>query len=149
MIEPILPFETENVLDFYSEDIDFTLDNPQEIDTWLKSIIQQEGKELDSISYIFCSDNYLLEINQTYLSHSDYTDTISFTYNENPVEGDIFMSIDRIKENAHQFKVSFEDEFHRVFVHSTLHLLGYDDKDPVCKSQMTEKENYYLSIRNF
>lgn len=149
MIEPVLPFETENVLDFYSEDVEFDLENATAVDAWLKSLIKEEGKELDSISYIFCSDPYLLEINQSYLNHSDYTDTISFTYNENPVEGDIFISIDRIKENAKDFNVEFYDELHRVFAHSTLHLLGYNDKSPGDKLLMTEKENYYLSKRSF
>lgn len=149
MIEPILPFKAENTLDFYAEDIDFELENHHAVEAWLKSVIQQEHKELDFISYIFCSDLYLLEINQNYLQKSDLTDTISFPYNENPVEGDIFISIERILENAEEYKVSFPDELHRVLVHSTLHLLGYTDKDFDAKKEMTIKENLYLSQRSF
>ncbi|HMG13912.1 MAG TPA: rRNA maturation RNase YbeY [Saprospiraceae bacterium] len=149
MLEPILPFKAENTLDFYSEDIDFELENTADVDAWLKSIIKAENKDLDFISYIFCSDLYLLEINRNYLQKLDLTDTISFPYNDNPVEGDVFMSIERIKENAEEYKVSFTDELHRVLVHSTLHLLGYSDKDFDSKKAMTQKENHYLSQRSF
>ncbi len=149
MLEPVLPFKAENTIDFYSEDIDFELENSSQVDAWLKTIIKEEKKELDFISYIFCSDLYLLEINRDFLQKSDLTDTISFPYNADPVEGDVFISIERIKENAEDYNESFTDELHRVLVHSTLHLLGYSDKDFDSKKEMTYKENHYLSQRSF
>ncbi len=103
MIEPSFPFELEHLIEFYAEDIDFELENEDEIVNWLKEILVAEYKELDTITYIFCSDAYLLTINQTYLKHEDYTDIITFPYNRNPIEGDVFISIERAQENAAQF----------------------------------------------
>jgi rRNA maturation RNase YbeY len=100
-----------------------------------------------SLSFIFCSDDYLHQINVEYLHHDTLTDVITFEYtaaNSDAIEGDIFISIDRIKENAAEFQVPFEVELHRIMVHGTLHLLGYSDKSPNDKALMTEKENFYL-----
>ena len=149
MIEPSFPFELEHLIEFYAEDIDFELENEDEIVNWLKEILVAENKELDTITYIFCSDAYLLTINQTYLKHEDYTDIITFPYNRNPIEGDVFISIERAQENAAQFNVTMTDEIHRLFVHGLLHLMGYDDKDSDSKKRMTELEDHYLSKRSF
>ena len=133
---------------FNSEEIDFNLPNQPVIIDWINSTADQEGQTVQSLNFIFCSDKYLHQINVEYLNHETYTDVITFPYmeNGNPVEGDIFISIDRIKENAENFKTSFENELHRVMIHGTLHLLGYGDKTPDEKLKMTEKENEYLQL---
>jgi rRNA maturation RNase YbeY len=95
---------------------------------------------------IFCSDEYLLDVNKKYLNHDYYTDIITFDYVEDKIiSGDIFISSDRVRENANQFNVSFEMELFRIIIHGILHLLGYKDKTKKDKSLMTEKENFYLS----
>lgn len=149
MTEPSFPSELEHLIEFYAEDVDFTLLNEDDVSLWLKSVLKSENAELDSVTYIFCTDDYLLNINQTYLKHDDLTDIISFPYNRNPVEGDIFISIERATENASTFQVTQTDEIHRLLVHGMLHLVGYDDKTTESKSKMTELENLYLSQRTF
>lgn len=110
-----------------------------------------EGFKLNELTYIFCSDNYLLNINRQYLDHDTYTDIITFDNSEgnNIVTSDIFISIERIRENAVNFNVPEITELHRVIIHGVLHLLGYKDKTPADKQKMTEKEDYYLSRRTF
>ena len=115
----------------------------------IETIANDHGYIIQNICYIFMSDDELLQINQEHLQHDDYTDIITFPYSEERVEGDIFISIERIKENATQFGVSFENELHRVLIHGVLHLIGYLDKTPEAKKIMTEKENYYLAKRGF
>lgn len=149
MKEPSFPFEIDHLIEYYSEDVDFSLPEEEEVTRWLHDILASEQRELDSITYIFCSDEYLLTINQTYLKHDDFTDIITFPYNRNPVEGDVFISIERATENAGLYKVSTENEIHRLLVHGLLHLIGYDDKDAVAKEKMTALENLYLSRRTF
>ena len=133
---------------FHSEEIDFNLPNQPVIIDWINSTADQEGQTIQSLSFIFCSDKYLHQINVEYLNHDTYTDVITFPYAEEgqPIEGDVFISIDRIKENAANFKSTFEMELHRVMIHGTLHLLGYGDKNPEEKLKMTEKENFFLDI---
>ena len=138
--------EEEKII-FHSEDIDFSLPNATLVFDWIKKSIQSEDKDLQQLNFIFCSDKYLHQINVEYLNHDTYTDVITFPYAEGKnIEGDIFISIDRIRENAEQFKVSFEDELHRVMIHGTLHLMGYFDKTPEEKTLMTKKENEYLNL---
>ena len=109
-----------------------------------------ENKNIENLSFIFCSDEYLLKINKNYLTHDFYTDVISFDYTEeNLVSGDIFISIDRVKENAIIFSSSIKDELHRIIIHGLLHLLGYSDKTPRLKAIMKDKEDFYLSLRAF
>lgn len=131
---------------FFTEEISFTLKNKTIIRNWLRETISAEGYVLEELNFIFCSDDYLLGINQQYLDHDTYTDVITFDNSEDPktIVGDIFISIDRIKENAKEFKHDFMDELCRVMVHGTLHLLGYPDKGKVAKKIMTEKEDHYL-----
>jgi len=135
---------------FHSEEIDFNLPNQPVIIDWINKTAEQENQTVQVLNFIFCSDKYLHQINVEYLDHDTYTDVITFPYMENgkPVEGDIFISLDRIKENAKSFKTTFENELHRVMIHGTLHLLGYGDKTPEEKLNMTEKENEYLTILN-
>lgn len=137
----------EEIIQFHTEDIQFNFQKANIIRDWLHSTAQQEGSDIASLSFVFCSDSYLHDINVEYLNHDTLTDVITFQYSEpdsTEIEGDIFISIDRIKENATQFQVTFEQELFRVMVHGTLHLLGYGDKSPEEKTQMTEKENFYL-----
>jgi len=142
---PDLPIE------FVSEEIEFTLSHANEVTTWLNSIIEEHQFELENLTYIFCSDEYLLEINQEYLDHDTLTDIITFNNADADgiIESDIFISIDRVQENANTLNSSFTDELNRVMVHGVLHLLGYDDKSDELKEQMRAKEDYCLSLRNF
>lgn len=113
---------------------------------WLNQVISNEDKEEGDITYIFCDDDYLLEKNIRFLNHNTLTDVITFDYCEgNSVSGDIFISIERVKENSKVFKVDFLTELNRVMVHGLLHLLGYKDKTERESNLMRKKENYYLS----
>ena len=113
---------------------------------WLNQVISNEDKEEGDITYIFCDDDYLLEKNIRFLNHNTLTDVITFDYCEgNTVSGDIFISIERVKENSEVFKVDFLTELNRVMVHGLLHLLGYKDKTKRESNIMRKKENYYLS----
>lgn len=113
---------------------------------WLNQVISNEAKEEGDITYIFCDDDYLLEKNIRFLNHNTLTDVITFDYCEgNSVSGDIFISIERVKENSEVFKVDFLTELNRVMVHGLLHLLGYKDKTEKESNLMRKKENYYLS----
>ncbi|MFK8010216.1 MAG: rRNA maturation RNase YbeY [Saprospiraceae bacterium] len=141
--------EKEEKINFYSEDIEFFLPNHSIIFDWINKTIESESKVLHHLNYIFCSDTYLHKINVEYLNHDTFTDVITFPYAEGKnIEGDIFISIERVKENAKSFEVEFENELHRVMIHGTLHLLGYLDKTVEDKTQMTQKENEYLSKLN-
>jgi probable rRNA maturation factor len=139
------------VINFFEEDIRFKLKNKTGVKQWVKDTIGAEGYKLKELNYIFCSDQYLLQINQQYLDHDTYTDIITFDNSEKDeiIEGDIFISIDRIRENANKFNSGEENELHRVIIHGALHLLGYQDKKAESKKLMTEKEDHYLSRRNF
>ncbi len=132
----------------FSEDINFKLKGVLAIKKWLKSTLENEGFTLGEINYIFCSDNYILEINKDYLNHNYFTDIITFNYNEGKkVNADIFISIDTVKSNANSRKIDFDNELHRVMVHGILHLVGYNDKTPTQQIEMTSKEDYYLNLR--
>lgn len=132
-------------INFYFEDIDrFPLNLPK-IKKWIKNTVSDEDKKTGDISFIFCSDDYLLNINRQYLDHDYYTDIITFDYVEGDlISGDIFISADRIKENAVLFKVSFQNELNRIIIHGILHLIGYKDKESIDKMTMTAKEDFYL-----
>jgi rRNA maturation RNase YbeY len=138
-------------VNFFEEDIPFKLKNKTQVRQWINDTIIAEGYKLKELTYIFCSDAYLLEINQQYLDHDTYTDIITFdnSEEEGKITGDIFISIERIRENAQKFKVGETDELHRVIIHGALHLLGYKDKTPSSKEKMTQKEDEYLSKRSF
>jgi len=140
----MIPNEDEKI-NFHSEDIDFSLSNPSTISNWISQTIISESKELSFLNFIFCTDEYLHKINVEYLNHDTYTDVITFPYSEGDIiEGDIFISVERIRENAESFKVDFESELSRVMIHGVLHLLGFGDKTPEDKILMTQKENEYL-----
>ena len=135
-------------INFFSEQIRFKLSNPKKTTSWIKSVIKKEDCRLNSLNYVFCSDEYLKEINIQYLRHKTYTDIITFNYNtaEGVVEGEIYISVDRVRENAKTFKTDFQTELHRVIIHGVLHLIGFNDKSKSEKALMREKEDSYLSL---
>lgn len=136
-------------ISFHSEDVDFQLENEQKIIDWINSTIQQEEKSATEITYVFCSDEYLYKMNLEYLNHDTYTDIITFDYTENSfVSGDIFISVDRVKENAIKFNNTFLNELSRVIIHGVLHLVGYKDKSTEQKQVMRSKEDFYLTLLN-
>jgi len=138
-------------IQFFEEDISYKLKNKTQVRQWLTDTIIAEGYKLKELTYVFCSDAYLLQINQQYLDHDTYTDIITFDNSEEDliIVGDIFISIERIRENALKFEVPETTELHRVMVHGALHLLGYKDKGDTHKKKMTQKEDFYLSKRIF
>ena len=135
------------MITFQSEDLVFDLKEKLKHKQWLKEVAKTEGKAIVELSYVFCSDAYLLTINQTYLNHDTLTDIVTFDQSEDPlkIEGDIFISIDRVRENGEKFGTQ-ATELKRVMVHGLLHLLGYKDKTKPDKALMTEKENTYLNF---
>lgn len=132
---------------FFQEDVDFVLNGKLKIKSWIKEVIKNEGFKLDVINYIFCSDEYLLQVNIDYLNHNYYTDIITFnnSESENIITSDIFISIDRVKDNAKENKVELDLEIKRVLVHGVLHLCGYDDHLNEDVKIMREKEQFYLN----
>ncbi|QQT63945.1 rRNA maturation RNase YbeY [Sphingobacterium multivorum] len=137
---------------FFIEDTDFKLKEKGKIRQWIADAIKGEGfKRVGELSFILCSDAYLLEINKQYLNHDTYTDIVTFDSSEyeDTIAGDIFISVERIQENAEKFKVDVRDELHRVIIHGVMHLCGYPDKKPADKAKMTAKEDEYLGKRNF
>lgn len=133
---------------FFAEDTLYVLKNKGLIRQWLFEAIKAEGFRLKELNFIFCSDAYLLKINQEYLHHDTYTDIITFDNSEqdNSILGDIFISVERVRENAQNFSVSFDQELKRVLIHGVLHLLGYKDKQPKQKQKMTQMEDFYLAL---
>lgn len=114
---------------------------------WLSAVVKSEHKTISSLTYIFCSDDYLLDINIKYLGHDYYTDIITFPYKEvSDLESDMYISIDRVKENAEEYNEIFETELRRVMVHGLLHLLGYGDKTDIEIQTMRQKEEEYLRL---
>ncbi len=142
---PDLPIE------FIAEDIPFTVPDEDKLKDWIEKVISFYEFDLESLTFIFCSDDYLLDINKSYLDHDTLTDIITFDNSdvEQTIEGDIFISIDRVKENATNYNVPFFEELHRVIIHGVLHLIGYDDKTESNKMEMRQKEDYWLSLRDF
>lgn len=133
-------------INFFYEDVEDLHLNKVKLKNWIKSVIKEEGSSSGDLSFIFCSDEYLLEINKQYLNHDYFTDIITFDYVDNGlISGDVFISVERVAENAESFKVSFSNELNRIIIHGVLHLLGYKDKASNEKKLMTEKEDYFLS----
>lgn len=139
-----------NSIEFFFEDIDSIPIHKKLLNSHLNLLIKKELKEVGDISVVFCSDKYLLEMNKQYLQHDYFTDIITFDYVENNViSGDLFISIDRISDNAKCFDTELIKELFRVVFHGVLHLVGYKDKTDEEQKIMTEKENYYLGEVDF
>lgn len=134
-------------INFFNEDVQLPKLGKRKLNSWIKSVILNEGKRPGEISFIFCSDDFLLEVNKKYLNHDYYTDIITFDYVENDIiQGDIFISLVRVKENAMTYNATYENELHRILIHGVLHLVGYKDKLKKDKLLMTEKEEIYLKL---
>lgn len=131
---------------FHTEDIKFKITEPTKIKAWLKNVVKEEGWKLGELNYIFCSDDYLYQMNVQHLQHDTLTDVITFQYSEEKVQGDIFISVERTNENAQTYQVSPMYELQRVMVHGLLHLMGYGDKSPDEKAEMTAMEDKYLKM---
>ena len=132
---------------FFYEEIEFKLSNPVKIKQWLTASANREKRTIKDINYIFCSDAFLLELNQKYLNHQTLTDIITFDdSSERAVAGEIYISIDRVAENANEFKVDLQSEVRRIMIHGVLHLCGYSDKRKSEKVLMRKKEDTYLSL---
>ena len=137
-------------INFFSENIPFTLTNKTLIRSWLLKCAKSEKQTISELNYIFCSDNYLKKINKQFLNHNYFTDIITFPTSpagEKNISGDIFISIDRVRENAKTYGVRINEELNRVMVHGLLHLCGYKDKTSAEENKMREKENFYLEKR--
>ncbi|MET6989511.1 rRNA maturation RNase YbeY [Sediminicola arcticus] len=134
------------MIDFHFE-TDFKLEDVSKYSDWAARIITTNKRKHSQIDYIFCDDNYLLDLNQKYLNHNTYTDIITFDYTEQKViGGDVFISVDRLKENASKFKVDFKDELLRVMSHGILHLMGYKDKSEEDSLLMRQKETECINM---
>jgi len=131
---------------YHKEEIEFQLPKEERLTVWLESIATSKDKVISQVSYIFCSDEYLLNINKEYLNHDYYTDIITFPYKQGKeIESDIFISIDRIKENATTFNSTFEKELIRVLAHGLLHLIGYKDKTEEDEKEMRGMEDWAIA----
>lgn len=141
----------ETSIEFIQEDVTFELTHVDKLKNWIAQIIADHDFTLENITYIFCSDHYLHQINLTYLGHDTLTDIITFNNADEDkiIESDIFISVDRVRENAAALNIAFEEELHRVIIHGVLHLLGYDDKEGLAQAEMRAKEDYCLSLRKF
>ena len=134
------------MINFATANISYNIKNKLKVKSWVKSIVEAERKVTGEITYVFCNDEYLGSMNEKYLKHNTLTDIITFDYSEKGIlSGDIFISIERVKENSESFGTTFSAELGRVMAHGVLHLLGYKDKTPNEKKVMRGKEDYYLS----
>ncbi|MBK8831050.1 MAG: rRNA maturation RNase YbeY [Saprospiraceae bacterium] len=129
---------------FTSNDVAFEPADPERLIQWILNTVEAEGYELNRLDIVFCSDEFLLEINRNHLDHDYYTDIITFPLNDNPLIAEIYISIDRVQENAAGLNISFEDELHRVMIHGVLHLCGYDDHEEEDIRMIRKKEEFYL-----
>lgn len=136
---------------FFAEEVNFVLPTPDTIAAWIQTIIEQEGYTLTQLNFIFCSDRYLHTKNLQYLQHDTLTDVLTFDYADTPgtIEGDIYISIDRVSANAQTWQQSFMQELQTVMVHGVLHLLGYEDQTPATKALMRQKETEYVTQKQY
>lgn len=134
---------------FASENTNFDLKGKMKVKKWISEIIKAQGQKVGDISYLFCDDDYLIQVNREYLDHDTYTDIITFDYVEGKVvSGDILISVERVKENAEKFNTTFDQELHRVIIHGILHLLGQADKSDEDAAMMRKKEDTALALWN-
>jgi len=136
-----------NLIQFFCEDIKFSISQKLALRNWIKSVINLESGALEGLNYIFCSDAYLQKLNKKFLDHDCLTDILTFNQSESEsIQGEIFISLDRVRENSKLYQCSFEEELHRVIIHGALHLIGYKDRTRKEKELMREKEEAYLSL---
>lgn len=129
----------------FNYETSFSLVSETQISNWILEVIRLEGYSIEEINYVFCDDAYLHKLNVEFLNHDTLTDIISFDYSVGKIiQGDIFISVERVRENAEEFEVLFDEELNRVLVHGVLHYCGYKDKTDMEARQMREKENHYL-----
>lgn len=133
---------------FIKNDIRFRLTEAKKLSSWIKNVAKKEGRKISSLSFIFCSDSFVHKMNKRFLNHNELTDILTFDLSENRGDlfGEIYISIDRVRENAIKFRVPFGQELKRVIIHGVLHLIGYDDKSPLKAQKMREKEDACLSL---
>ena len=139
-------------IEFVVEDVsEFGLRDAEDLVAWIERIAAVHEYRIAQLTFIFCSDDYLHKLNLEYLHHDTLTDIITFDNADDAdvLEGDIFISVDRVADNAKDLTISFRDELHRVMIHGVLHLLGYHDKDLLSQTAMRRKEDYCLSLREF
>lgn len=136
--------DDESGVFFTAHDVEFEPGNPDTLIRWITDTIATEGNELNRLDFVFCTDAFLLEINRNHLGHDFYTDIITFPLNENPLLAELYISIDRVRENAETLKIPFEQELHRVMIHGVLHLCGYDDHEEEDILVIRKKEDAYL-----
>lgn len=134
------------MISFFTEDVDYTLKDKLKIKRWIQQTVASESKKTGDINIIFCSDEYLLDVNKQYLNHDYYTDIITFNYNTDKINGDLFISLDRVADNANQNNVPRETELLRVIIHGVLHLLGYNDKTAKEEKEIRAKEDLCIKI---
>lgn len=135
----------ETSIELFSEEVNFLYEDKAPLQDWILDILEKEDRTAHYINIIFCDDKYLLKVNQDYLDHDYYTDIITFQYEENPIEGELFISIERVRENAKERDLSFANELHRVIAHGILHLIGFGDKSEEDITTMRTKEDEHLS----
>jgi probable rRNA maturation factor len=137
-------------IEFFFEEVHIPGFDDAAIKKWIEETIVSEKQQPGILNIVFCDDNYLLDLNKKYLNHTTLTDIITFDYAEEMegVSGDIFISTDRVKDNARELDIPFQEELCRVIIHGVLHLMGYKDKTPAQKTRMRDKENYYLTLRS-
>jgi len=139
------------MISFFTADISYSLRSRGDLRLWLSEVARKEGFKIAQLNVIFCSDEYLYAMNVQYLQHKTYTDIITFDQSDRKgvISGELYISLDRLRDNSKSLKISLKDEIHRVIVHGVLHLCGYGDKTPADKAAMTSKEDYYLAKRSF
>nr|WP_321523025.1 rRNA maturation RNase YbeY [uncultured Macellibacteroides sp.] len=132
---------------YYAEEVKLPAIKKKAVGDWIKKVAALYGKRAGDISYIFCSDEKILEVNKQYLQHDYYTDIITFDYSEGTkISGDLFISLDTVKSNSDMFGTNYEEELHRIIIHGVLHLCGINDKGPGEREIMTAKENEALTL---
>lgn len=141
---------SKTTISFFIENINYRLTDKNRLKSWISESCKKEGVEINSLIFVFSDDDFLLQINKKYLRHNTLTDIITFDLSDDlTLDGEIYISLDRVKDNAKKFDVKYVNEIHRVMIHGVLHLIGYNDKTPSQKRKMTAKEDYYLSLREF
>ena len=135
------------MISYNAEEVKMPKLERRRLNRWIRAVAQQYGKVPGEIAYIFCNDAKILEVNRTYLEHDYYTDIITFDYSENQqLNGDVFISLDTVADNAKSYEVSFEDELRRIMIHGILHLTGQDDQTPELRAEMIAKEDAALQL---